>query len=342
MTQTINRQVLLARRSEGAPKSGDFRIIDGSMPAAGAGELLLCNLYLSLDPYMRGRMNDSVDSYAPPYALLAPPGGGTVARVVVSHRDDFTEGDLVVVPDGGWQSFVVSDGTGLRRLPKNMEQPSQALGVLGMTGFTAWWGLTAIGEPKADETLVVSAAAGAVGSVVGQVGRLLGCRVVGIAGGEDKCRHVVKELRFDACLDYRAPDLASRLRHALPNGIDIYFENVGGHVREAVWPHLNNDARVPVCGLVSGYNGASGAPDHGVHELLMSLVVKRVRLQGFLNADYVDTAFATFEAQVQEWLDSGQLQAPETVVEGLDQAPEAFVGLFKGHNIGKLLVKLEA
>ena len=186
----------------------------------------------------------------------------------------------------------------------------------------------------------MSAAAGAVGSVAGQIGRNLGCRVVGIAGGTDKCRHVVDELGFDACLDYREPDLAGRLARAVSGGIDIYFENVGGPVREAVWPLLNVGARVPVCGLVSGYNGASGARDDGVHDLLMSLITKRIRLQGFMNGDHVAAGFDAFEKQVQMWLDSDQLKAPETIVEGLDRAPEAFIGFFEGRNTGKLLVKL--
>jgi NADPH-dependent curcumin reductase CurA len=338
MTEILNRQVQLARRPQGAPVPGDFRILDGPVPVPMEGELLLRNLYLSLDPYMRGRMNDSHSSYAPPYALDAPPGGGTVARVVRSRLHSFSEGDLVVTPDAGWQTFAISDGSDLRRLPNDMAQPSQALGVLGMTGFTAWWGLTAIGRPRPGETLVVSAAAGAVGSVVGQIGRLLGCRVVGIAGGADKCRRVVEELKFDACLDYRKPDLADRLGEAAPDGIDIYFENVGGVVREAVWPLLNNGARVPVCGLMSGYNGVTeGAGD--VHALLMSLIVKRIRLQGFMNADHLDS-FPDFERQMQGWLDADQLRALETIVDGLDQAPTAFAGLFAGHNTGKLVVRL--
>lgn len=337
---TINRQVLLARRPEGAPRPDDFRVVDGPTPEAGPGELLLQNLYLSLDPYMRGRMSDRADSYAAPYALDKPPGGGTVARVVASQRDDYGPGDLVVVPDGGWRTYLTSDGAGLRRLPKDMAQPSQALGVLGMTGFTAWWGLTAIGEPKPGETLVVSAAAGAVGSIVGQIGRILGCRVVGIAGGADKCRHVVDELGFDACVDYRAPDLAGQLERAAPDGVDIYFENVGGDVRSAVWPLLNINARVPVCGLVSGYNGAVSTNDESVPDLLMSLIVKRIRLQGFLNGDHVDAAFGAFETKVSGWLKSGDIRANETIVESLDAAPKAFIGLFEGTNTGKLVVKL--
>ncbi|KRB86373.1 hypothetical protein ASE00_06585 [Sphingomonas sp. Root710] len=338
MIEDLNRQVLLVRRPQGAPRHEDFRVVDSPLPIPSKGELLLRNLYLSVDPYMRGRMNDRLDSYAPPYALGAPPGGGTVARVMASHRNDFAEGDLVVVPDGGWQTYVVSDGMGLRRLPADMAQPSQALGVLGMTGFTAWWGLTAIGKPRAGETLVVSAAAGAVGSVVGQAGRLLGCRVIGIAGGTDKCRYVVDHLRFDACVDYRAPDLKGQLERAAPEGIDIYFENVGGAVREALWPLLNNDARVPVCGLISGYNGMTGGSGE-VHDLLLSLILKRIRLEGFINADHLDD-FPAFEAQVRGWLDAGELHAPETIVEGLEEAPAAFIGLFEGRNTGKLVVKL--
>ncbi len=340
MSQPINRQVLLVRRPEGTPRHEDFRLADAPVPVAEPGEMLLRNLYLSLDPYMRGRMKGQEGSYAPSYALDAPLGGGTVARVVATRHSGFAEGDLVVVPDGGWQSFVVSDGTGLRRLARDVAQPSWALGILGMTGFTAWWGLTAIGAPRPGETLVVSAAAGAVGSVAGQVARLLGCRVVGVAGGAAKCRAVVEELGFDACLDYRAPDLAARLRQATPDGVDIYFENVGGPVREAVWPLLNIGARVPVCGLVSGYNGPSGASDESVHDLLMSLILRRVRVQGFMNGDHAEAGFAAFETQMQGWLDAGRIQARETVVEGLDGAADAFIGLFEGRNVGKLIVKL--
>lgn len=340
MTELQNEQVHLVRRPQGAPVAEDFRVVRGPVPVPNDGELLLRNLYLSLDPYMRGRMDDHHDSYAPPYALHAPPGGGTVARVVQSRRDDFAEGDLVVAPDAGWRTFAISNGADLRRLPSDIKQPSRALGVLGMTGFTAWWGLTAIGKPRYNETLVVSAAAGAVGSVAGQIGRLLGCRVVGIAGGAEKCRRVVEDLGFDACLDYRAPDLAGRLAEAASDGIDVYFENVGGIVQEAVWPLLNNDARVPVCGLVSGYNGAPDASG-SIHALLMSLIVKRVRLQGFLNADHLEH-FAEFEEEMQRWLDTGQLRAHETIIDGLDQAPSAFASLFEGANFGKLVIELPA
>lgn len=339
MNAMINRRVLLARRPRGMPVAEDFSLVHVPVPEAGPGRLLLRNLYLSLDPYMRGRMNDDAHGYAEPYALGAPPGGATVARVVQAGIDGHAQGDLVVVPDGGWQDYVVSDGTGLRRLDGAEARPSLALGMLGMTGFTAWWGLTAIGRPRAGETLVVSAAGGAVGSAAGQIGRLLGCRVVGIAGGPEKCRLMVEDFGFDACIDYRAPDFPARLAAAAPGGVDIYFENVGGAVREAVWPLLNTGARVPVCGLVANYNdaGTSGAR---IDEMLMSLIVKRIRMQGFMNADHVG-AFDTFEGQMRGWLAGGQLRAAESVVHGLGKAPQAFIGLFRGDNTGKLVVQLE-
>lgn len=340
MNPSTNRRVLLARRPQGMPVADDFILAHEPVPQAGPGKLLLRNLYLSLDPYMRGRMNDDAHGYAAPYALGAPPGGATVARVAQAGIDGYAEGDLVVVPDGGWQDYAVSDGTGLRRLHRDMARPSLALGILGMTGFTAWWGLTAIGRPRAGETLVVSAAAGAVGSVAGQIGRLLGCRVVGIAGGPEKCRLMVEAFGFDACIDYRAPDFPARLAAALPAGVDIYFENVGGAVREAVWPLLNTGARVPVCGLVANYNGAAGTTGTRIDEMLMSLIVKRIHMQGFMNADHIG-AFDAFEAQMSGWLAGGQLRAAESMVRGLEQAPQAFIGLFRGDNTGKLVLRLE-
>lgn len=341
MHPSTNRRVLLARRPQGTPVAEDFTLVHEPVPAPGPGQLLLQNLYLSLDPYMRGRMNDDAHGYAQPYALGSPPGGATIARVVQSGIAGYREGELVVTPDGGWQDYVVADATGLRRLPEDTAQPSHALGILGMTGFTAWWGLTAIGTPRAGDTLVVSAAAGAVGSAVGQIGRLLGCRVVGIAGGPEKCRLVVDEFGFDACIDYRAPDFRARLAAAVPAGVDIYFENVGGAVREAVWPLLNNGARVPVCGLVANYNGLNSKSGVQIDDMLMSLIVKRIRLQGFMNADHIE-AFDAFEAQMRGWLADKRLSGAETLVHGLEQAPQAFIGLFRGDNIGKLVVKLDA
>lgn len=237
-------------------KVTDFEMADGPVPTPGDGKMLLRNLYLSIDPYLRGRMNDSEDSYAEPFALGKPMGGGTLAEVVESGQDAFRPGDLVV-GESGWREYLVSDGTNLRKLTPDMAHPSLALGVLGMTGFTAWHGLLAIGEPRAGETLVVAAASGAVGAVVGQIGKIKGCRVVGIAGGPEKCRYVVDELGFDACIDHRDPDIVRLLADATPNGIDIYFENVGGAVSDAVWPRLNVHARVPVCGLIAGHDGVT-------------------------------------------------------------------------------------
>ena len=340
MHPMTNRRVLLARRPRGMPVAEDFTLVHEPVPQAGPGRLLLRNLYLSLDPYMRGRMNDDAHGYAAPYALGAPPGGATVARVVQAGIAGYAQDELVVVPDGGWQDYVVSDGAGLRRLPAETARPSLALGILGMTGFTAWWGLTAIGEARAGETLVVSAAAGAVGSTAGQIGRLLGCRVVGIAGGPEKCRLMVEEFGFDACIDYRAPDFPARLAVAAPGGVDIYFENVGGAVRDAVWPLLNTGARVPVCGLVANYNGAACTAGARIDQMLMSLIVKRIRMQGFMNADHID-AFDSFEAQMRGWLADGRLRAAESMVRGLGQAPHAFIGLFRGDNTGKLVLQLE-
>ncbi|WP_102958899.1 NADP-dependent oxidoreductase [Mangrovicella endophytica] len=333
-----NQRVLLVRRPQGVARPDDFTLVDQARPRAGEGEVLLRNLFLSLDPYMRGRMNDGDGSYAAPYALGEPPGGGTVAEVVSSTIDGFRSGDLVVA-NGGWQAYAVSDGSDLYALPGNMARPSLALGVLGMTGFAAWHGLTAIGSPQPGETLVVGAATGAVGAVVGQIGKIFGCRVVGIAGGERKCRHAVEVLGFDACLDHRTPGLSERLADAAPSGVDVYFENVGGAVRAAVWPLLNVGARVPVCGLVSGYNG-DGVTDGSLHELMMSLIIKRIRMEGFMIADHYGAEFETFSRQMSGWVSAGKIHADEDIVDGLENAPEAFVGMLEGRNLGKTLVRI--
>lgn len=337
-TDMANRRTLLAKRPQGAPRPDDFTVVDHERPRVGKGEVLLRNLFLSLDPYMRGRMNDSDDSYAAPYALDEPPGGGTVAEVISSDVEEFHSGDLVVA-NGGWQEYALSNGSDLSALPQGMAHPSLALGILGMTGFAAWYGLTVIGAPKSGETLVVGAATGAVGAAVGQIGKILGCRVVGIAGGERKRRHAVEVLGFDACLDHRIPRLSERLAEAAPSGVDIYFENVGGAVRAAVWPLLNVGARVPVCGLVSGYNGdldAGGNP----HDLMMSLIVKRVRMEGFMIGDHYGTGFETFSQQMSGWVGEGRIHANEDIVDGLENAPEAFVGMLEGRNLGKTLVRI--
>ncbi|MEZ5904347.1 MAG: zinc-binding dehydrogenase [Geminicoccaceae bacterium] len=255
---TVNRQWVLAERPRGEPDDRTLRLVTGALPTAGKGRMLLRNEYLSLDPYMRGRMSDR-PSYAPPVELGAVMVGGTVAEVLESDVDGFAPGDRVVAA-GGWQDYALSDGTGVINLGRNPENPSWALGVLGMPGLTAWAGLTQIGQPKAGETLVVAAASGPVGATVGQVGKIMGCRVIGVAGGPEKCAHVVDTLGFDACIDHRADGFPNALKAAVPEGIDIYFENVGGAVLDAVLPLLNTSARIPVCGLVSIYN-ATSLPD---------------------------------------------------------------------------------
>jgi NADPH-dependent curcumin reductase CurA len=323
----------------GAPTPGDFRLEIVPVPELQEGQALLRTLFLSLDPYMRGRMSDA-PSYATPVALGGVMVGGTVAQVVASRRADLTVGALVVAY-GGWQDYAISDGAGLVRLDPAMAQPSLALGVLGMPGFTAYMGLLDIGQPKPGETVVVAAASGAVGSVVGQIARLRGCRAVGIAGGTEKCRFVVEQLGFDACVDHRAPELRARLSEACPGGIDVYFENVGGAVFDAVLPLLNARARIPVCGLISQYNatGLPPGPDR-LALLARTLLVKRIRMQGFIIFDDYGSRYGEFHAAMQTWVQEGRIRYREDVVQGLENAPQAFIGLLEGRTFGKLVVRV--
>jgi hypothetical protein len=333
------RRIVLTQRPQGAPKPGDFRLEEAPIPTPGEGEVLLRTLYLSLDPYMRGRMSDA-PSYAPPMAVGDVVVGGTVSRVEASRHPDYREGDLVVAYSG-WQEYALSNGTGLTKLDSAMPHPSYALGVLGMPGFTAYMGLLDLGAPQPGETLVVAAATGAVGSVVGQIGKLKGCRVVGVAGGQEKCRYAVEELGFDACIDHRATDFPAQLAAACPAGIDVYFENVGGAVLEAVIPLLNLKARVPVCGLIAHYNDEAlpSGPDH--LPLLMSAVLrKRLKVQGFIVFDYAPR-YAEFISEMTPWVEQGKIKYREDVVEGLENAPTAFIGLLEGRNFGKLIVRVE-
>ncbi len=340
MKTARNRQVLLARRPRGALGLDDFEVVDGAMPLPRDGQVLVRNLFLSIDPYLRGRMNEGEDIYAAPFALGAPVGGGTVDEVVGSGDAAFRPGELVLA-EGGWQDYAAVDAAGLRRLPVRMERPSQALGVLGMTGFTAWHGLLRIGEPRLGETLVVAAASGAVGSVVGQIAKLKGRRVVGIAGGPAKCAYVVDELGFDACVDHRDPAFPRLLAEVVPDGIDIYFENVGGAVFDAVWPHLNVHARVPVCGLIAGYNGdlAEPRPDR-LPVLAATLITKRIRMQDFLVSDHMDQDHDAFAREMSGWLTAGQVRAREDVANGLEQAPDALMRVLSGGNLGKAIVEV--
>ena len=330
---SVNRQVLLRSRPEGAPSLDNFELTQAPVPEPGAGELLMRVLYLSLDPYMRGRMS-AAKSYAKPAEIGQPMVGGTIAEVVASRHPQYAEGDIVLGA-AGWQEYALSDGAGLRKLDPRAAPISTALGVLGMPGMTAYVGLTEIGRPKPGDTLVVAAASGAVGSVVGQIAKIKGCRAVGIAGGDEKCRFVVGELGFDACVDHRAPDFAHRLAAACPNGIDVYFENVGGAVQQAVWPLLNDFARIPVCGLIAQYNATAPMPGPD----MFSVLRKRLLLRGFIVSDFMAQRDA-FLTEVGEWVRSGRLKYREDIVEGLQQAPAAFLGLLQGKNFGKLLVRV--
>lgn len=334
-----NRRFLLASRPHGEPTAANFRLDTVPVPQPGAGQLLLRTVYLSLDPYMRGRMSDA-PSYAPPVEIGQVMVGGTVSRVEASHHPDFSVGDWVLGYDG-WQDYALSDGNGLRNLGPRLSHPSRLLGVLGMPGFTAYMGLLDIGQPQAGETLVVASASGAVGSVVGQIGKLKGCRVVGVAGGAEKCRYVVEELGFDACIDHRAPDFADQLAAACPQGIDIYYENVGGAVFDAVLPLLNAKARIPVCGIIAHYNatGLPAGPDR--LPLLEGLILrKRIRMQGFIIFDDYGSRFDEFLQQMSSWVEQGKIKFREDIVDGLEQAPQAFIGLLQGKNFGKLVIRV--
>jgi NADPH-dependent curcumin reductase CurA len=336
---TVNRRIVLSARPRGAPTAEDFRREQASVPAPVAGQVLLRTLYLSLDPYMRGRMSDG-PSYAPPLAIGDVMVGGTVSRIEASQNVDFKVGELVLAYSG-WQDYAVSDGTGLTTLYPEDPHPSRALGVLGMPGFTAYMGLLDIGQPVAGETVVVAAASGAVGSVVGQIAKIKGCTVVGIAGGEDKCRYVIDELGFDFCVDHRADDLPGRLAIACPKGIDVYFESVGGAVFDAVLPLLNTKARVPVCGLIAAYNATELPPGPDRLSLLVgTLLRKRIRMQGFIIFDDYGPRWSEFAGAMREWVRDNKVKVREDIVFGLENAPEAFIGLLQGMNFGKLAIQL--
>jgi NADPH-dependent curcumin reductase CurA len=336
----VNRRIVLAQRPQTAATLADFRLERVAVPRIGPGEMLLRTLWLSLDPYMRGRMNEG-PSYAAPVGVGAVMTGGTVARVEASAHPDFAVGDLVL-STSGWQDYAVSNGAGVVKLPP-MTRPSYAVGVLGMPGFTAYMGLLDIGQPKAGETVVVAAATGAVGSVVGQIARLHGCHVVGIAGGAEKCAWGVTELGFDACLDHHAADFAAELAAACPKGIDVYFENVGGKVLRAVLPLLNPHARVPLCGLIAQYQGETGNGGRDFSPLLLrTILTKRLTVRGFIIFDDYGPRFGEFRDQMSAWLQAGKIKYREDVVPGLERAPEAFLGLLTGQNFGKLVVKVSA
>ena len=338
-THAVNRRVVLASRPKGLPTPENFRFEEAGIANPGEGQVLLRTLYLSLDPYMRNMMDPVAPIYTTSILIGAPIAGGTVNRVVASKHPKFRDGDLVL-GNAGWQDYALSDGSDLVPLG-DMAQPSLALGGLGMPGFTAHVGLLDIGEPLPGETVVVAAATGAVGSAVGQIAKLKGARAVGIAGGEDKCRYAVEELGFDACIDRRDPQFAERLAAACPGGIDVYFENVGGEVFDAVLPLLNVGARVPVCGFISHYNDQSLPPGPNRLPLLMSaLLQKRIRMQGFIILDHYGERFEVFRREMSAWVGQGKVKLREDRVDGLENAPDAFIGLLQGRNFGKLVVRV--
>ncbi len=335
-----NQRVVLASRPVGAPTLENFRLETVDAPEPKEGEVLIKTLYLSLDPYMRLRMNDA-KSYAEPVAIGEVMFGGMVGRVLVSKRKGFAQGDLVTGYTG-WQSLAVTADGSLSKLPADMPQPSLALSVLGMPGFTAHHGLLNIGKPKAGETVVVSSATGAVGSVVGQIAKLKGCRVVGIAGGAEKCAFAVNELAFDACVDHRLPDLAAALKAACPDGVDVYFENVGGDVLRAVLPLLNDFARVPLCGAIAWYDGERSKNPLLAAELVTALLLKRAEMRSFIILDHYADHHLAFARDMSDWLNAGQIKLREDMVEGLSNAPRAFIGMLAGKNFGKALVRVAA
>lgn len=327
-----NKQIVLASRPKGTAEESNFRLVEAEVPSPGEGQVLTRVRWLSLDPYMRGRMDEG-PSYAAPQPLGAVMQGGTVAEVLESRHPALRAGDLVLGA-AGWQEYQVTDGGTLQKIDTSAVPASAHLGCVGMPGITAWYGLLRICEPKPGETVVVSAAAGAVGSVVGQLARIAGCRAVGIAGGPVKCEHVVRDLGFDTCVDYRSPSFREDLKTATPSRVDAIFENVGGEVLEAALGRVNPFARVAICGLIAGYDGKD-IPLRSVRAIL----VGRLRVQGFIISDHLPL-WRQASAELASHVAAGRLRWRETVAEGLERAPKAFLGMLRGENLGKQLVKV--
>jgi NADPH-dependent curcumin reductase CurA len=341
MTSAPLRQIVLASRPHGRPLPENFRLEEAAMPEPPPGGLLLRVLYFSLDPYMRGRMDDR-KSYVKPTEIGEVMGAGGVAEVIASEHPGYAVGDIVLAPTG-WRTHAASDGVGLRKLDPAVAPVTTALGVLGMPGFTAYSGLKLIGKPKPGETVVVSSASGPVGSLVGQLARIGGARAVGIAGGPEKCRYIVEELGFDAAVDHRAPDFPNLLAASCPSGIDVYFENVGGAVWQAVLPLLNTYARVPVCGLIASYNAVAGAgEDYPLAATMRAVLTRSLTLRGFINYEFAEEHYPAFLGAVASGIAEGAIRYREDIVDGLENAPEAFMGMLEGKNFGKLLVRVGA
>jgi NADPH-dependent curcumin reductase len=340
------RRIVLASRPEGTPTPDNFRLEEADMPSPGQGEVLVRVTHMSLDPYMRGRMDDA-KSYAKPLEVGDTMEGGSVGEVIASESDDLKPGDTVFGPFG-WATHAVASAKACRKLDTSAVSATTALGVLGMPGFTGWYGLTQLGRPKQGETLVVAAATGPVGSMVGQVAKSLGLRAVGIAGGADKCKLATEHFGFDACIDHRAHDDAKSLRAALkeaaPDGVDIYFENVGGKVLEAVMPLMNPHGRIPICGMIAWYNaGGLGANAEGgglsAPKLWRTILVNFLSVNGFIISNHWDQ-LPDFLKEIGPKVASGEIALKEDITEGLENAPQAFIDLLTGGNNGKAIVKV--
>lgn len=331
----MNKVILLHKRPVGKPVLDDFKFVTEDMPVPEKGEVLLRAKYVSVDPYLRGRMNDR-KSYVPPFQLNQPIQSAVIAEVVESKLEAFAKGD-VVSANLGWKQFQVSDGRGLTNIDKGAKSLTIYLGLLGMTGLTAYLGLTEIANPQPGETLVVSGAAGAVGSVVGQIGKILGCRVVGIAGNSQKTAQLTSKYNFDEAINYNTTaDMYTAIKNACPDGVDIYFDNVGGEISSAVIANINKYARLPVCGQISMYNNTTPPVGPLIQPVLLT---KSARMQGFIVSDFADK-FPGAIKQLSGWLAEGKLVNSETIVEGFDNIPQAFLGLFEGKNEGKMVVKI--
>jgi NADPH-dependent curcumin reductase len=340
MSEPHVEQIVLASRPKGSPTPDNFRLEKVAMPAKPAGGVLLRVLYLSLDPYMRGRMDDR-ESYAAPVAIGQVMTGESVCEILASDREGYAAGDIVLAPTG-WRTHAAIQGSvPMRKLDPKLAPVTTGLGVLGMPGFTAYAGLMVIGKPKPGETVVVAAASGPVGSLVGQLARVAGARAVGVAGGAEKCRYVVDGLRFDTAIDHRAPDFAEQLAAACPDGIDIYFENVGGAVWQAVLPLLNTFARVPVCGLIAQYNTMEREVGWNLLPATMRQVLsKSLTLRGYINYEFAAEHYSEFLKAVSKGIQDGSIRYREDITEGLAQAPTAFIGMLEGRNFGKAIIHI--
>lgn len=331
----MNRQITLAARPKGFPAPADFKLVETPMPEPGEGEVLTKTLYLSVDPYMRGRMNDRA-SYAANVQLGEVMVGGTVGEVVASNDPDYQVGDIVQAQIG-WQAYGVSRGSRVRKVDPDLAPISTALGVLGMPGLTAYFGLLEVGQPKKDDTVVVSGAAGAVGSLVGQIAKIKGCRAIGVAGTSQKVAHVVGELGFDAAFNYKkVSDYGSELKHQCPDGIDVYFDNVGGEISDAVFPLMNVFGRISVCGQISQYNLARSELGP---RIMWHFIAQRLTMRGFLVFDFEEKHTEALK-QMAVWVNEGRIKYREDIWEGLENAPEAFIDMMQGGNVGKRVVKV--